>query len=126
MTAGQPMNARRAASLVVEVADAVAELHAHGVAHGGISQPAVLVTMKGKAKLDRIADPTLSSHAATAGDDLVALGELLADLAGRPGTTGGVVGAAGDRSPRHPRPRGQIRLRRDLRRASPPRVKRRP
>ena len=93
MTAGQPMNARHAASLVVEVADAVAELHAHGVAHGGISQAAVVVTMKGKAKLDRIADPTLSSHAATAADDLVALGELLADLAGRPGTTGGVVGA---------------------------------
>ena len=91
MSAGQPLNPRRAAALVIEVADAVAELHAHEVAHGGISQSAVLVTMKGKAKLDRVADPTSSSHAATPADDLVALGDLLADLAGRAGP--GAVGA---------------------------------
>lgn len=94
MSAGQPLNARHAVSLVVEVADAVAELHAHGIAHGGISQAAVLVTMKGKAKLDRIADPTLSSHGATVAEDLIALGDLLGELAGRSGNAG-AVGAQG-------------------------------
>jgi serine/threonine protein kinase len=90
MSAGQPLNPRRAAALLVEVADAVAELHAHEVAHGGISQAAVLVTMKGKAKLDRVGDPTVTSHAATPADDLVALGDLLADLAGRSAPAGAV------------------------------------
>ena len=103
MTAGQPLNARRAAAIVVEVADAVAELHAHDVAHGGVSQAAVLVTMKGKAKLDRVGDPTLASHAATPAGDLVALGDLLADLAGRPRCWR--RRRASDRSPRRARSR---------------------
>lgn len=93
MSAGQPLNPRHAVPLVADVADAVAELHAHDIAHGGISQTAVLVTMKGKTKLDRIGDPTLSPHAATPAEDLAALGDLLDSLTGRPGSTGGVVGA---------------------------------
>ena len=92
MSAGQPLHPRRAAAVVIEVADAVAELHAHEVAHGGVSQAAVLVTMKGKAKLDRVGDPTVASYAATPAQDLVALGNLLADLGGRAGPAG-VVGA---------------------------------
>jgi hypothetical protein len=92
ISAGRPLHPRRAAALVIEVTDAVAELHAHDVAHGGVSQAAVLVTMKGKAKLDRVGDPALVSHAATPAEDLVALGDLLADLAGRTGPAG-VVGA---------------------------------
>ena len=93
MSGGQPIHPRRAVSLVIEVADAVAELHAHEVAHGAISRSTVLVTMKGKAKLDRVADPSIAGPApATPAGDLIALGDLLADLAGRP-DSGGVVGA---------------------------------
>jgi hypothetical protein len=90
MSGGQPLHPRRAAALVIEVADAVAELHARDVTHGGIAQSTVLVTMKGKAKLDRVGDPSVAGAAAPA-DDLVAIGNLLAALAARPGA-GGVLG----------------------------------
>lgn len=86
---GQPFHARRAAGIVAEVADAVAELHARGLAHGGISQETVLVTMKGKAKLDRVADPSLGARIApTVDGDIAAMGDLLRDLAGRPAASG--------------------------------------
>jgi serine/threonine protein kinase len=89
---GQPYNAKRAAEILTEVADAAAELHARGIAHGGISQASVLVTMKGKAKLDRVADPSLNSHRdPRIEDDIIALGTLLQELAARP-TTSGVAG----------------------------------
>jgi eukaryotic-like serine/threonine-protein kinase len=88
---GQPFSVKRAAELVAEVSDAVAELHARGLAHGGISQSSVLVTLKGKAKLDRIGDPSLPMDAEpTAAGDLRALGMLLQDLVARSGT--GVAG----------------------------------
>jgi serine/threonine protein kinase len=80
---GHPLNPKRAAEIVAELADAVAELHARGVTHGGIAQATVLLTMKGKAKLDRVGDPTVSSSASSEAD-LVALGDLLQQLAGRP------------------------------------------
>lgn len=57
LTGGQPFHPRRAAELMSEIADAVAELHARPLIHGAISADTVLVTMKGKAKLDRVADP---------------------------------------------------------------------
>lgn len=60
MTGGQPFHPRRAAELMAEIADAAAELHARAVMHGAINFDTVLVTMKGKAKLDRIADPSLT------------------------------------------------------------------
>ena len=94
MSGGQPLNPRRAASLVIEIADAVAELHAREVTHGAISPATVLVTMKGKAKLDRVGDPSAASGSADPGADLVALGDLLATLAGRGDPAGsGAVGA---------------------------------
>jgi len=81
MTGGQSLNPRRAAALVSEVADAVAELHAHEVTHGGISQATVLVTLKGKAKLDRVGDPWVRAAVAPSyAGDIAALGELLHDL----------------------------------------------
>jgi serine/threonine protein kinase len=84
---GHPFNVKRAAELVAEVADAVAEIHARGVAHGGISQNSVLVTLKGKAKLDRLGDPSLSMNAEpTPAADLQSLGTLLWDLVGRAST----------------------------------------
>ena len=92
-SAGQPFNPRRTAVIVSEIADAVAELHARDVRHGGISTSTVLLTMKGKAKLDRLADPSLHSlRDPDEARDLSDLAELLSTLAGRQ-VAGGVVGA---------------------------------
>ncbi|HUE86680.1 MAG TPA: hypothetical protein VMO26_11455 [Vicinamibacterales bacterium] len=86
---GHPFNAKRAAEILTEVADAAAELHARGIPHGGISQSTVLVTMKGKAKLDRVADPSLNILVDPSIErDIAALGELLRELAARPPATG--------------------------------------
>ena len=60
ITGGQPFHPRRAAQLMSEVCDAVAELHARAIIHGAINYDTVLVTMKGKSKLDRVADPSLT------------------------------------------------------------------
>src|SRR5205814_926432 len=49
--AGHQMNARRALELAIEIADAVAEAHALGFLHQGISPDAVGITAKGHAKL---------------------------------------------------------------------------
>jgi serine/threonine protein kinase len=92
VSGGHPFNARRAAEIVTEIADAVAELHARGLAHGGISQTTVLITMKGKAKLDRIGDPSLHVMVdPTVEGDLTSLGDLLRDLVGKP-SAGGITG----------------------------------
>lgn len=56
---GGQFNPRRAAELMSEIADAVAELHARDITHGAITADTVLITLKGKAKLDRLADPAL-------------------------------------------------------------------
>ncbi len=93
VSGGRPFNARRAAEIVIEVADAVAELHARHVAHGGISQVTVLITLKGKAKLDRVGDPSL--HLLIDPDpqrDMLAMADLLSELSGKP--TRGVPGIA--------------------------------
>jgi hypothetical protein len=83
---GVPFNARRAAELMTELGDAVAELHARGIPHGGISQGTVLITMKGKAKLDRVGDPSLHTltHPSRQAD-MQAMGELLRKLVGNAG-----------------------------------------
>ena len=95
VTGGTPLNMRRAAEVVAEVADAVAELHAREIAHGGISLTTVLLTLKGKAKLDRVGDPTvIAGGEPSAASDLTALGELLRALVG-PRLSGGTVGAEG-------------------------------
>jgi hypothetical protein len=60
MSGGQPFHPRRAAEVMAEISDAVAELHSRSVMHGAISVDTVLVTLKGKAKLDRLGDPTLN------------------------------------------------------------------
>jgi len=49
--AGRQMNARRAVELAIEMADAVAEAHALGFLHRGISPDAIGITAKGHAKL---------------------------------------------------------------------------
>lgn len=60
LSGGQPFHPRRAAELLAEIADAAAELHARDVIHGAITAETVLITMKGKAKLDRVGDPSLT------------------------------------------------------------------
>lgn len=49
--AGRPMNVRRAVELATQIADAVAEAHAAGFIHGGLSPDTVTITVKGHAKI---------------------------------------------------------------------------
>jgi len=48
---GRPMNARRAVELAIQATDAVAEAHALGFLHSGISADAIGITAKGHAKI---------------------------------------------------------------------------
>jgi len=48
---GEPCHPRRAAEIVSELADGVAELHARGIVHGNITQVSAILTTKGKARL---------------------------------------------------------------------------
>jgi len=48
---GEPCHPKRAAEIVAELADGLAELHARNVTHGNISEHTSLLTAKGKAKL---------------------------------------------------------------------------
>jgi Protein tyrosine and serine/threonine kinase len=48
---GDPCHPRRAAEIVSELADGVAELHARGLVHGNITQASAILTAKGKARL---------------------------------------------------------------------------
>lgn len=48
---GEPCHPRRAAEIVCELADGVAELHSRGLTHGNISQSSAMLTTKGKARL---------------------------------------------------------------------------
>jgi hypothetical protein len=92
VTSGQPLPLRRAAEIVAEVADAAAALHARDVCHGAIAQDTVVVTLKGKTKLDRVADPSLDIVVQSPAGDIAALGELLQGLVGR-SVGSGVKGA---------------------------------
>lgn len=74
---GQPFNGRRAAEIVAEIADAVADLHAREIFHGAITIDTVLLTAKGKSKLDLV-HATESNEAADVGQ----LRELYAALVG--------------------------------------------
>jgi tRNA A-37 threonylcarbamoyl transferase component Bud32 len=76
---GQPCHARRAAEIVSELADGVAELHSRGLVHGNITQSSAILTAKGKARL------TLTS--AIGGDetlDVNGLKLLLKTIGGQP------------------------------------------
>jgi serine/threonine-protein kinase len=48
---GRPMNVRRAVELAVQMTDAVADAHAAGFIHGGLSPDSVIITAKGSAKI---------------------------------------------------------------------------
>ena len=76
---GEPCHPRRAAELVSELADGVAELHARGLVHGNITQASAILTAKGKARL--------SLTSAIGGDEILdvnALKLLLKTIGGKP------------------------------------------
>jgi serine/threonine protein kinase len=78
---GDPCHPRRAAEIVSELADGVAELHARGLVHGNITQTSTILTAKGKARL--------RLTAAIGGDDetldVNELKVLLKTIGGQPG-----------------------------------------
>lgn len=49
--AGRMMNVRRAVELAIQMADAVADAHAAGFIHGGLSPDTIVITAKGHAKI---------------------------------------------------------------------------
>jgi serine/threonine protein kinase len=53
--AGRPMNVRRAIELAIQIADGVAEAHAAGFNHGGLSPDTIVITAKGHAKIPAFA-----------------------------------------------------------------------
>ena len=76
---GEPCHPRRAAEIVSELADGVAQLHVHGLVHGNITQTSAILTAKGKARLQ------LTS--AIGGDEILdinGLKLLLKTIGGRP------------------------------------------
>ena len=52
---GRAINVRRAIDLAVQMADAVADAHACGYVHGGLSPESVVITAKGHAKIPAFA-----------------------------------------------------------------------
>lgn len=77
--AGEPCHPRRAAEIVSELADGVAELHARDIVHGNITQTSAMLTAKGKARL--------SLTSAIGGDEILdvnALKLVLKTIGGNP------------------------------------------
>jgi serine/threonine protein kinase len=76
---GEPCHPKRAAEIVSELADGIAELHSLGLTHGDITESSALLTTKGKARL--------SLTSATGGNealDVNALKLLLNTIGGKP------------------------------------------
>jgi serine/threonine protein kinase len=76
---GEPCHPKRAAQIVSELADGVAELHSLDLTHGNISESSALLTIKGKARL--------SLTSVTGGNealDVDALKLLLSTIGGKP------------------------------------------
>lgn len=49
--AGRPMNVRRAVEIAIQIADAIADAHAAGFVHRGLSPESIVITSKGHAKI---------------------------------------------------------------------------
>ena len=67
---GRAINVRRAMDLAIQMADAVADAHACGYVHGGLSPDSVVITAKGHAKIPAFA---LASRDGFAGPDTARL-----------------------------------------------------
>jgi len=52
---GRPINVRRAVDLAIQMAGAVADAHACGYVHGGLSPDSIVITAKGHAKIPAFA-----------------------------------------------------------------------
>lgn len=66
--AGRMMNVRRAVDLAVQMADAVADAHAAGFIHGGLSPESIAVTAKGRVKIPAFELAAHSGFDESAGD----------------------------------------------------------
>lgn len=64
---GRALNVRRALDFAVEIADAIADAHAAGYLHGGLSPESVVVTAKGHAKIPAFELATRSGFLEAAG-----------------------------------------------------------
>ncbi len=53
--AGRPLNVRRAIDVAIQMADALADAHACGYVHGGLSPDSVVITARGHAKIPAFA-----------------------------------------------------------------------
>jgi serine/threonine protein kinase len=73
-----PCHSRRAAEIVSELADGVAELHSRDICHGGIGPDSAMLTAKGKAKLG-----LTTAVGGTEEADLKALKLLLCTIGGQ-------------------------------------------
>jgi serine/threonine protein kinase len=62
---GRPMNVRRALELGIQMADAIANAHAGGYAHCGLSPDSVVITAKGHAKIPALALASRDGFAAS-------------------------------------------------------------
>jgi serine/threonine protein kinase len=51
LLAGQPLNARRAIEFAIQISDALAEAHAHGLTHRMLRPDKLLVSLNGTAKI---------------------------------------------------------------------------
>jgi serine/threonine-protein kinase len=49
--AGRPMNVRRAVEIAIQITDAIADAHAAGFVHGGLSPESIVISAKGRAKI---------------------------------------------------------------------------
>jgi len=65
---GRALNVRRAIDLAVQMADAIADAHAAGYMHGGLSPDSVVVTAKGHAKVPAFELATRNGFQESAGD----------------------------------------------------------
>jgi serine/threonine-protein kinase len=99
--AGVPLHWRRACAIAAQVGDALAEIHAASVAHGGLTTASVIVTPKETAKLLDAGFGAWPRAADDERDDIVSFGRLLAEmLLGRPpGDAAGPAMAAGPVEP---------------------------
>jgi hypothetical protein len=76
---GESCHPKRAAEIISELADGLAELHARNITHGNISTSTALLTAKGKAKLVL----TAAVSGATEQADLRSLKNLMVEIGGR-------------------------------------------